>query len=81
MLHISFRKAMNGPEQNCFWDSLGNCLKTIYAYGGGSQDVFTLKWGIDYSQAHLDEYAVKKHIASFLEKQRELVSDFSFYKR
>lgn len=71
---------MTGPEQNWFWDKIVDCLKSIRAFGGGQQDVFTLNWMIDYAYSNLDEHSVKKHIATFLDKQQEIVSDFSFYK-
>ncbi len=81
VLKVSFRQAMTGPEQNMFWNSMSNCLKNISAYGGGSQDVFSLNWNIDYSRTSLDEFSVKKHIATFLEQQFDIVGDFSFYKK
>jgi hypothetical protein len=81
MLLIKFRKALTGPEQNSFWDKIVDCLKSIKAFGGGAQDVFTLNWEIDYGYSPLDEHHIKKHIASFLEKQHELISDFQFYSK
>ena len=79
MLRIEFNRALNGYEQNNFWDNIVSCLRKIKAYGGGSQDVFNLNWGIDYSLTSLDEHTVKKHIASFLEQQKEIIKDYSFY--
>lgn len=81
MLQVKFSRALNGPEQNWFWDKIVDCLKSIRAFGGGAQDIFTLNWAIDYGYTNLDEHSVKKHIATFLENQKELVSDFNFYKK
>lgn len=80
MLSVKFKHAMSGPEQNWFWDKIVDCLKSIRAFGGGTQDVFTLNWAIDYGYTEMEEHNVKKHIAAFLDKQKEIVSDFSFYK-
>ena len=80
MLRVQFNRALNGPEQNTFWDNIVHCLRKIKAFGGGSQDVFNLHWGIDYSLTALDEHTVKKHIAHFLEQQGEIIKDYSFYK-
>jgi len=78
ILHIKFRRAMSGPEQNWFWDKIVDCLKSIKAFGGGAQDVFTLQWSIDYGYTNMDEHSVKKHIATFLEKQNKIIGDFYF---
>lgn len=80
MLTIRFRQAMTGPEQNRFWNNIADCLKSVQAFGGGAQDLFTLNWAIDYGHTNLDEHSVKKHIATFLDKQKELIQEFSFYK-
>lgn len=80
MLHIRFRRALNGPEQNAFWIQTSNCLQQVGAFGCGGQDVFSLQWEIDYSQSALQEFAIKKHIAQFLEHQPELIKDYYFYK-
>ncbi len=80
MLNIQFNRALNGPEQNNFWDKIVRCLRQIRAFGGGRQDLFTLCWDIDYSLTALDEHSVKKHIAHFLDKEKEIIKDYSFYK-
>lgn len=76
---IIFRRTLSNQEQYAFWSNAIGSIKKI-AVSGVARFDDNIDWSIDYSDSNLNEYEAKKHFSQFLEKQRDIIKDFSFYK-
>jgi len=76
---IIFNRALTREEQFAFWNQALSSVKKL-AVSGATYFKHDIDWNIDYSDSSLNEYEAKKSFALFLDKQKELIKDFSFYK-
>ena len=76
---IVFRRSLSNQEQFAFWS---NALRSIrqLAVSGPTRFQNNLDWSIDYSDSDLEEFEAKKRFSKFLERQNDIIKDFSFYK-
>lgn len=70
---------MSKQEQFAFWHHAIHSVKKL-AVSGQTQFSNDIDWNIDYSDSNLNEFEAKKRFEVFLEKQQDLIKDFSFYK-
>lgn len=76
---IIFSRALSRQEQFAFWSHALTSVKKLVV-SGQTHFSSTIDWNIDYSDSNLNEFEAKKRFAIFLEKQQDLIKDFTFYK-
>lgn len=76
---IVFRRSLSNQEQFAFWNNIIGSISKI-AVSGNTQFKNNMDWNIDYSDSDLNEFETKKYFSKFLEKQKDIIKDFSFYK-
>lgn len=75
---IVFRRSLSNQEQFAFWRNAISSIKQI-AVSSATQFKNNMDWSIDFSESNLNEIEAKKHFSNFLERQKDIIQDFSFY--
>ncbi len=74
---IIFRRSLSNQEQFAFWNNATSSIKKI-AVSGATQFENVMDWSIDYSESNLNESEAIKRFSKFLERQKDIIEDFSF---
>lgn len=76
---IVFSRSLSNQEQFAFWNKAIHSIKNT-AVSGATQFQNKMEWSVDYSETNLNEFEAKKRFTKFLERQKDIIKDFSFYK-
>lgn len=75
---INFRNSISKQEQFAFWCNALKSVKKIALTGSLTFDENS-EWCVDYSECSLNEAEVKMRFAAFLERQKNIIKDYSMY--
>jgi len=75
---IVFHHLLSKEEQFDFWTNAIKSMREM-SLTGPVHFKNNMEWNVDYTDSMLNEYEAKTRFSKFLERQKAIIKDYSFY--